>query len=213
MDCSYTDEDIYDYGGGSDGEPYLLDEGDEEIKFFDKTLAATVIDTAGVLESTMNDLEQGTLSFDRLGRKVTLRQIEVRGEVVIAATATRANTTNKIRLIWYIDTQTNGVVATTTGLLATANVDSMRSLPNQSRFYFLYDKTFEMNTVAGGNADFGASGEHFQFVRELELPIEFSGTTGVLTEIMSNNIGCLMIAERALSSTVGWHSRVRFTDK
>ncbi len=192
--------------------PELTETSYDELKFFDKTLGTTVVTTAGILEATVNDIIQGPCDDERVGRKVTLRSLEVKGQMVLVSTTARADTTNRVRLVWYIDHQTNGVVAAVLELLATAGLESFRNLPNQGRFSILYDCTFDLNCRCAGTADFGAFTQGFEFKVPLNLPIEFSGTTGLLATIRSNNIGFLMISKRSIGSTVEWHSRVRYTD-
>ncbi len=123
---------------------------------------------------------------------------------------TTTGTADIVRLIMYIDKQTNGAQAAVTDILEASDILSFRNLANTNRFTVLCDKVVTMNIPAGsGN---GTTYKHpsmerwVNIYKKVNVPIEYSGVTGVITEIESNNIGILMITA---NSTIDINSRVR----
>lgn len=206
MDYSYLDSD-----GDCDNTSVTGDVYYDELKFFDKTLGNTIVTTGGIVEATVNDVVQGVASDDRVGRKCTIRILDVRGQLTLPETTDRADTADRVRLVWFVDKQCNGVIATVLELLETASLDSFRNMPNEGRFDFLSDCTYDLNATCGGPLAFGKLIKGFEFNCEMTLPIEFQGNSGLLETIRSNNIGFLMISRLGLASLT-WHSRIRFTD-
>ncbi len=72
------------------------------------------------------------------------------------------------------------------------------------------DRTYDVNpSAAGGN---GTASDTVQFkisdtfFKKVNIPIEFDATAGAITEITSNNIGILLIADGSL---VNFDSKIR----
>jgi len=186
-----------------------------EKKFKDTTLAATAVPAAGViLSSSVNLIAQGTTESTRIGRKCQLRNIYIHGNISLPSTNTATQTSDIVRLIVYIDKQTNGAAAEVTDILKDADYRSFRNLANQERFVILKDKTYDISAQAqatGTAQTTGVNTYHIKMYKKLDLPIEFSSTTGAITEIKSNNIGIMAIglSERA---EVSYICRIRFDD-
>ncbi len=103
----------------------------------------------------------------------------------------------------------------TGGLLESANYQAFNNLNNKSRFRVLYDKTFTLNTLAaagdGTSNDSGAVQRSFSFFKDVNIPMEYSGTANpsVIGEVRTNNIFGIMISESG-NSTVALDSKFRF---
>ena len=125
-----------------------------------------------------------------------------------------------VRTILYWDKQTNGAGIVTTDLLATSVYNAYRALDSAKRFTTLYDKTKTFNTTAIGAGD-GTTNDSERVVRDYQciinknvfIPIEYSSTTGAITEIKTNNIGILILAKHGsrmkLDISLG---RIRYID-
>ncbi len=177
---------------------------------------------------TIIDIPQGTGESQRIGRKITivaihLRLIFVFDESEQTDMTAGLHTHDTIRVMIYLDKQCNGTTANATDILVTDHYLSFRNITNSSRFRIISDKIFDFNTsasAAGGNLDQVSVMAHknktLKLSYKLKIPIEYSGTTGNITEIRSNNIGILLWAANSDGRTIianDSRARIRFTDK
>lgn len=194
---------------------------DAELKFFDldidkdPTLSAGFILNAG----SVNNIASGTQENQRIGRKCTIRSIHLRYLLLLPeqdAVATPA-IGDSLRIIVYQDKQANGAAAAILDILETANIHSFRNLANSGRFNVLCDKLHNVNyagLASDGAGVVSQAGVSFNYVwnKKVNIPLEFSSTTGATTEIRSNNLGILLIGNQGV---VGYFSqlRLRFSDQ
>ncbi len=191
-----------------------------EKKFFDQdiddstiAIGATIFQNASAEQSLLR-IAQGTTESTRIGRKLVIRNIHWTMTVSLkSSTATGGG--DVVRIILYLDKQTNGQTATSTGILETATFQSYRNLANTSRFSILYDKTLALSHTAGaGDAlDFGENKRVLKFNKQCNIPIEYdnSFTTGALSTIRSNNINMLILSSAGRCDLIS-KMRLRFTD-
>ncbi len=189
-----------------------------ELKFHDVDLNDGVIANGGTITPSICLIAQGVTESERVGRKCTIKSVNWRYQVSLPefdAAGTPATPTT-VRFIVYLDKQCNGAAAVTTDLLETADIHSFRNLSNTGRFMFMLDKVITLNyiTMASDGAGVVSGGEvfrEFTFFKQCSLPIEFNGTTGVIGEIRSNNIGVCVVG---LSGAGALNSkfRLRFSD-
>ncbi len=203
--------------------------GNGELKFYDVAMDDAVIDSAGTIQDPTNPgpaaaqesivgIKQGTGESERIGRKCTIRSIGWRFDVSLPeqdAVATPSSG-DVVRIILYQDKQTNGATATVLGILETADYQSFNNLANTSRFKTLMDKTMTINyeTLASDNANVVSQGNvlrQFSFFKRCNIPLEFSSTTGALTEIRSNNVNVLLISRAGIAGFAS-QFRIRFSD-
>lgn len=196
-----------------------------EKKYLDTAIGVAAFDTAGTIlnSGTIIVIPQGTTAVTRIGKKVVITNIHMRGKInVVSKTSQTAPPTGTIfRIIIYVDKQANKATAAVTDILNTASYLSFNNLTNSKRFVTLYDKTSSINynmyqdkdvstnTAIEGN--YGGRVRHIGFNKRCRIPIEYSSTTGAIGEITSNNIGVLCIANNA-NSQYAFEFRVRFTD-
>ncbi len=185
-----------------------------EWKFHDVDSDDAVIVTGGAIDATINIIAQGTGESQRIGRKLTIRKILWRYSVKLPTTIDPNNTADTVRVILYQDKQTNGVTATILQILETADWQSFRNLAESGRFKILVDNTHPMKSFSGGGATATSFGEDVlsrQIYLNVNIPIEYNGVTGALTEVRSNNLGVLLITE---SGVAGFFSkfRLRYSD-
>ncbi len=139
--------------------------------------------------------------------------------ILLPNSAAANECTDTVRVIVYVDKQTNGAAAAVLDLLETADWQSFRNISNVGRFTFLMDKFINMNCQAGsgrGVADtlaFGNANRSMQWHKRLNLLIIYddSAATGAITTMCCNNIGILTIS-RAGFSAFGSKVRVRYSD-
>lgn len=192
-----------------------------ELKFLDTTVGLTNCAAAGViLSSSLNVVAEGNGESERVGRKITISSLHIKGRWANTENTASNTTDNRVRILVYCDKQTNGAAATVLGVLETANVDSFRNLSDASRFRVLYDKTslirnqYVAQTAAG---TFTTCIELRSWVLNLKLnlPIEYdsSVTTGAIGSQRTNNIGVLILCDiDAGVPQVGFTARIRYKD-
>lgn len=186
-----------------------------EVKFLDSGEGNAAVSTTGTLTTSLNLIPQGVSPSERVGRKVVLTAVQLRGQLSLTNTSTPTNTADRVRIILYWDKQANGAAATATDILSTASIDSFNNLTNSSRFVILADKEMELVTQAGANdgaADqFAVDVRSFSIFKRCRIPMEFNGATGGLTEIRSNNVGVMFISQSGFAGRL-FTARVRFSD-
>ncbi len=189
-----------------------------ELKFHDVDLDDAAIATGGTVTPSICLIPQGVTEITRVGRKCTIRNINWRYNVSIQEQDAGADPRNgdTVRVILYLDKQANGATAAVTDILESADFQSFNNLSNSGRFRTLYDKTHTLNylTLASDNAGVVSSAEVTRDVmvfKKCGFPIEYSSTTGAITEIRSNNIGVLLISRTGASGFAS-KFRLRFSD-
>ncbi len=193
-----------------------------ENKFFDTDIDAIIGTVSTTMEaSNLNIIVQGNTESNRIGRKVVLRKISVKGVAVLPA-GVAANTTSEVIKMYLIcDKQTNGAAFAATDLWETDSIRSFRNLANTSRFQVIAQKTMTFNANAGsgrGSTDtlsYSEQAKPFTVNAKLDIPLEFdnSATTGAVTTQRSNSLWFVtqsLSGRAALTVTTG---RVRFSDK
>lgn len=190
-----------------------------EKKYFDTVFAAAPVPAAGAYSVSLNLIPQGTTKNSRIGNKCTVVNLNIHGQLTLLTQAADSVVGDKVRFIVFIDKQANGAVpASVADILqtmpgATTDVNSFRNLDNVERFIILKDKTYTLNQ----STQSGALGSNV-VVREIKMnkkcavPLEFSSTTGAITEIRSNNIMWMAISLGNNTTNIALTSRVKFSD-
>ncbi len=187
----------------------------QELKFHDVDQNDAVISATGSVSTSWNLIAQGVTESQRVGRKCTLRSINWRGTLGMSSTTDFDNTSDVARIMLVLDKQANGAVPAVLDILETALFQSFNNLSNSARFVTLFDRRFDMNCQGGqGNGTTFESVERkktFSMYKKCNIPIEFSSTTGAITEIRSNNLIMLTISESGLAR-LDSKVRLRFSD-
>ncbi|QCW23633.1 MAG: capsid protein [Circoviridae sp.] len=181
----------------------------QELKYWDVSVVDAVVAATGAIFPSMNLIPQGTTQIQRDGRKCVVRAIGWKFALSVPAAATTGDT---IRVILYVDKQCNGAAATAADLLdgaVGAQYQNFNNLANSGRFRTLMDRSYDVNPPAGIATAVVEPSISDSFYMKCNLPLEFSSTTGAITEIRSNNIGVLLISRAGVG---GFEStmRVRF---
>lgn len=198
-----------------------------ERKVNDIAAATYVVNTTGAftllaLPVTGADMNQ------RIGRKIQLKSVYIRGHVCTnwAATpvgATSAIATQHCRLIILCDYQPNGAAPAVLDLLATASPLAHLNLNNRDRFKILKDKIYTL-----GPSFFDTTNQQGLSVAPQILPIKiykklnietiFNATNGgSIADITSGALFMFWIGSTAasatLASTASLSTRVRYFDR
>ncbi len=194
--------------------------GAGELKFHDVDFDNEPVASGGAIEATINVIPQGITESERIGRKCTITNIGWRYDIFLVKVDAQATATNGdvLRVILYLDKQTNGATATVLNILQTADYQSFNNLSNKGRFTILMDKTHVINylSLASDNAGVVSSANvtrSFTFFKKTNINIEYddSAATGALTTIRTNNLGILTISREGQVRIVS-KIRLRFSD-
>lgn len=202
---------------------YMASGVQQELKFLDKTHpSADPIPAAGQIIPSILLIPQGDGHDQRIGRKVFLNKIHQSINITlknVPATQPDGQVSDVVRVIMYMDTQTNGAAATVAMILATATYDAWRNLNNSERFKILYDKTIVLNRAAVVGAAAGAY-DAIEISRSIQIhknlnnmPITYDpvvGVEGTIDEMKQNNIGLLYISKNAECLLTN-NSRIRYS--
>lgn len=189
-----------------------------EMKFFDTSLSLTFPTTA-VCSTTaatggVNLIAQGTGEQNRIGRKCTIKSMYIKGKIVYAPAA-GATGADLLTLYVILDKQANGAYPGITDVF-TANTDigsTMLNLSNSERFSVLAKVQVAVNPAAGATTAFNNVVEPIHVFKRLNVPLEFSSTTGAITELKSNNIVLAYSAAYGNNlATLTAQCRLRFAD-
>lgn len=195
-----------------------------ELKFHDHVQTTTTLLEAGIVHTSLNLIPQGTAANQRIGRAVVVRKIDIRGEFNLVRGSAELNTGIRVRMIVFLDQQCNGTNAVTSDLLAASTgqlIDDPANLTNVHRFVWLSDKTYTLNSptmIVNAAPNVTVRSVHsLEFHKTCEVPLEFSGVTGVITEIRSNNLAVFTIVNTSGGgsqlSHMRFHSQIRYSDE
>ncbi len=195
-----------------------------ELKFFDTLKALTAVAGTGViLDDSVNHIVQGVTESERVGRKCTIRAVHFRGVITNPTWTALGDGKQAVRIIVYHDKQANGATAAIGDILEqtaeNTSYNSFRNLANSGRFKILYDVRKDMRIPAVAQTAAGTFSSYinvwsWHFSRKVNIPIEFSGITGAIDEIRSNNIGVLAMGfDNSSPPSVQYTCRLRYSDQ
>ncbi len=187
-----------------------------EYKFKDTTVDFSSVATTGEVSGSICLIPQGDTESERDGRKCVIKSIWTRLHFfmpVLNAIPTTVNSHEVVK-VWCIhDKQANGSVPAATEFLQDTEWDTFRNLQNIDRFEILWVRQFSFNPVAGAGdgvaTDWTYNTQHINIYKKVNIPIEYSGTTGSIGTIKSHNIFYVAISEKGLVFCNG-RTRVRF---
>lgn len=162
---------------------------DGELKFFDTALAWNFDSTAEVpATGQLTLIPQGDTESTRDGRKAVIKSIQIRGSVYVSPT-TGGNVAGTTQIWLVLDTQCNGAAAAFTDVFTSADVNScMLNLNNSGRFRIIKHWIHKWNPEAGVTGAWNSKMMPVEFYKKCNIPVDWSSTTGALTEIRSNNL-------------------------
>jgi len=188
-----------------------------EKKYLDTTYIGSFDQTGEVLpgggtSTGLNLIPQGDTAVTRDGRECYIRSIHLRGYVNLPLNAGISSCV--IRMMLVLDTQANGAYPAFADVVN--GVNGFNNLDNSKRFRILKDWFFAVNSMnlALTAADVLTSTSIYKYIKynkRCNIPLEFSGTTGAITEVRSNNL-VLIAAAAPTDDTVNFAmiTRIRF---
>lgn len=188
-----------------------------ELKFFDTANSFSVDATGEVpVSGQLCLIPQGVTESTRVGRKCTVKSITMRGWASFQPGGSALAATN-IYVYVVLDKQCNGAAAAVTDVLS-SNVmaTAMPNLANEGRFVILKKMIMSLNSGAGVTTAYNSVVRAFEWTKRCNIPLEYSSTTGAITEIKSNNIFLLAGTDGFSSDdlvTFTATTRLRFSDQ
>ncbi len=187
-----------------------------ELKFFDDSIDDGVV-AATLATQSLTIIPQGVGPSDRIGRNVLITSVEVHGVLTLPSADASASTTDLVRVLFVLDTQTNGSIFAGTDLLSLDEFEGFPNLFNIDRFFILLDTSYRLQ--AGGATPTGAA---FAFSRDIkhvnlgltcDIPMKYdnSVSTGAVSSVRSNNLYLCMVSQQNVTQFIGT-SRIRFLD-
>lgn len=208
-----------------------------ELKFLDlivNNVSAITTDNGTISIDSLNTVKQGTQPSERIGRKIFIKRLQIRGAVRLPESndaPAGQNHGHRVRMIVYLDKQCNGAVAkpedilqsTTTASGASVpllvGVDSYRNMEFIDRFRVIYDKTWTINRMTNldGTVLTPQVYKSFNMGKNMNLEVIYNTTDGTIGGIQSNNIGVMWLVDESFNNIAGaveldYYSRIRFTD-
>lgn len=207
-----------------------------EMKYFDTTLALSAISE----DNTWANTEQDPATFltfcapvvgaginQRIGKGIKILKWKLRGNLNAAqqTNQTGADPASTIRLIAFLDKQTNSAQAqgeqlmTGTASDATAML-SFQNIDNFGRFRVLWDKTFTLQNPNGSydgtNIEQYGLSKPFKFNITFKKPINvrFNNTNGgSVADIVDNSLHLIALCDNDdLAPTISYYSRVDYKE-
>ena len=176
-----------------------------------KDITTTTTNTIGLPATStvtlINGVGTGVTPNNRIGRRITMKSLLVRGTFAMAATGTG---NSPLRVVIVYDRQTNKAAPAATDVFTADAIYAAQLLDNSRRFQVLMDEEVEAFGAAGPAAH--------QFVRyiKMNLPVEFDNT-GVSTVAGITTGSVYMFAWSSGNLTVAAPfstilTRIRFSD-
>lgn len=160
-----------------------------EKKFFDTTISF-LTDATGEVPATgqVTLIPQGVTESTRVGRVCTLKSLHLKFTArYLPAADTIGSAVAWIYVI--LDKQANGAAAASADIFtSTAGAGAMINMANSSRFKILRKFVCQFNSGAGASGAYAQDNQPYEWYKKVNIPIEYSSTTGAIGEIKSNNV-------------------------
>jgi hypothetical protein len=199
---------------------YGYSTGVRELKFLDLNFNYVPPNVLGTIHHLGPTISQGTGPNNRIGRRVQLHSILVRGAVLLLTDTTDPSPFDRIRIMLVQDKQTNGALPTVAEVVDNPTIDGFNNVDNSLRFKVLYNKTFTLNSTSSYQDTSSSRMYPSPCTRSVNFNIKFKkrkpvisygSTTGALSEMESNSFFFIVFSEQDTADFQG-RLRWRFTD-
>lgn len=160
--------------------------------------------------TTINACQAGANPTSRVGRRIQLHSLYMRGEVRLSATTAGAS---PIRVLVVYDKQTNKAAPAAGDVLVSDNINALQLLANSHRFKVVADIVYPCVGTAGPQAIYI---DEWRSLKGLETEYIDGAGAGTVADITSGGLFAITYQDAGLitaapSSTLNF--RVRFTDQ
>lgn len=180
--------------------------------FVDVALTAYAMDTTGTI-ALLNIVAQGTSVNQRVGKKIQLKSLQCRGNIIANSTAIL----NDIAYMVVYDKRPTGALPAITDILVTANANSFNNDANSGRFVILkrVDVTMTGNSTAATNVTDSTILDG-SFYLKLNHPVAYKAAgTGAIGDIEQGALYFVSVGTNAAGTTAATGQlafRTRFDD-
>jgi len=191
------------------------EEGGQELHYIDLDWALYQANTTGNVTLINANIQVGTTEYRRVGRKVLLKSLQIRGEVLTDSSTT---TTHVAWMIVY-DKRPTGALPAVTDILKTAFASSFMNDANIGRFLVLHrEDAFLVGPNAGSTATWTSATGYAvdRCIRLRDLPMWFKkAATGGITNIAEGALYLVCVGDQPSGTSDGLVRlgfRTRFLD-
>jgi len=198
--------------------------GSIEKKVIDINQTTYAVENTGTVLGLLNGCAPGSQNYNRVGRKINLKSLQIRGFFYNTATASGARL---VRMIIVYDKQPNGAAPTYANIVSSQNIAGttsslscdMVNLDNRNRFEIIRDKCWDFAPISNVTDQALAGSPQTYCVNEF-IPLKNrqtiynAGTAGTIGDIQSGSLYVFFIANTAngTGSTFLGSFRTRFID-
>jgi len=185
----------------------------QEKKTIDIDPADYTANTTGTV-TLLNGVATGTDFTERVGRKIFMKSLFIRG-FVSSIDATTSNTIARLLVVY--DKQTNAAAPTITDILKSVDASAQLNLNNRDRFSVLIDKQYALaaTDTTATQAFAGSPTVHnVKLFRKLRHEEVFGGTTAAFGSITTGALWMVTLSTVAGNFGGNFHisTRIRFAD-
>ncbi len=185
-----------------------------EKKFIDGQIST--FPTATGSGAVALSIAQGPSESQRVGRTCIVTDYLFKGHIKFSATSDKFGS-NRVRVVLVQDTQANKLSPVASDIWVDPDINAYRNLVNQTRYKFLFDKTYTTNAQSGG----GDVGNEFASdtlvaVRaniKCCIKFEFDAASGAADTQTINSLTFFTFEEKASPGTLfAVQTRIRFVE-
>lgn len=187
----------------------------QELKFLD-TLVNDAVVTSTMANTVLNVVPQGDGDSERVGRKITIKKIMVKGSVILSP-GSKAQAYNRVLVMLVHDKATNKAQFTGTDLRVTDSIDAYSNLQNANRFQILWAEYIDVNAGGYGGYDAGSletceAGQKFEAYVKCSIPCQYSSTTGAIGEMTTGSVHFVSFSQVTNLCEIQGNARIRYVD-
>lgn len=197
-----------------------------ELKFVDDTAIGEItgdnwtgssIDP--LAEEQIGGVAQGDGPNERNGRKIVVKQINIRGQIALKdleGSTGAPGGDRTVRLILFADKQTNKALADGTDVMTNYPgfaKNSFRNLENTKRFQILGDKTITLDHPAGAGLAttmWAGATKAFQFNVRMNTSVNYVGAADTIANVADVSYHLIACSTLAAAMTYTYNARTRY---
>lgn len=188
--------------------------GGKELNFVDTLASSSSISTTPYLV-LLNGMAQGTTASTRIGRRIQMKSIEMKGYIFNDS----ATIVNQVRWVIVLDKQANAAAPAWTDVYDAATPYSLRNISNKARFWVLHDSGLISlvgnNTTAGQQTD--STIVPVEYYKRINIPVQYnSGSAGTIGDIQTNSLYFMAIGLNGagtFDASLAVNVRIRYDDQ
>lgn len=183
----------------------------QEVNYHDVADANYPLNTTGALV-LLNEIPQGAQATSRIGRKILLKSIQVRGNLA----AGPANINCKAAWMIVYDKRPTGALPNITDILTAADSEALTNTQNQGRFQIICRKDYSVCGSTANSASTNAkSGYNVEKFIKISKRVTYKAAgTGEIGDIEQGALYLVTVGNNAATNvaTTDLRFRVRFYD-